>query len=561
MLLSPGLAHQSASDERSGEGGTEVVPGYRQANKVAVLSIEGVIDLVTLRSLERRVARAVSDGADAIVLDIDTPGGELTATLDICHLLKVEAPANTVAWINPNAYSAGTIIALATREIIVQENASFGDAAPIAVGPFNQLQQLPATERAKLESPILEEVIDSARRRHYDEKLVQAFISVGVELWLVEHVETGERIFVDRAEYELLFGEEPPERLTSVTPEFDPEQDQRAKPWLERILPERPEDTASEDPAEPSAFQQQLPSTRPTLTEEDQGEYRLLRQVTAADRLLTLRPEDAMLYGLVEEIVRDDEELKAFFGAQELVRYDAAWSESIARFLMNPLVRMLLIVVFLVGLFVELAAPGTGLFGAASGIALLLFLGAPALMGMAQWWGILLVALGLVLLVVELFILPGMGLAGVLGLVSLMVGMIGAFVTGDLNTTQGQSQLWASLISTLTAAFAAGLIMWLISRQLHSFPVLDKLILRSELGLAQQGAAAAIPIQMELPGRTELQPGDTGTAHTGLRPAGRAAFGNRIVDVQSLGGFIEKGTPIRIVSVGKYVIEVEEADA
>jgi membrane-bound serine protease (ClpP class) len=64
------------------------VPAYRQATTVAVLIVHGAIDGITLRSLERRVRQARADGADAIVFDIDTPGGALDATLDICHLRR-----------------------------------------------------------------------------------------------------------------------------------------------------------------------------------------------------------------------------------------------------------------------------------------------------------------------------------------------------------------------------------------------------------------------------------------------------------------------------------------
>ena len=164
------------------------VPASRQANTVAVLTIRDEIDNITLRSLERRVRKANLDGADAIVLDIDTKGGDAFITLDICHLLKTEAPANSVAWINPEAYSAGTIIALACREIVVAPNSKFGDAAPIKALPGFGIMPLPPAERAKIESPILSEVVSSARQNHYDEKLVQAFISVGVELWMIEPV-------------------------------------------------------------------------------------------------------------------------------------------------------------------------------------------------------------------------------------------------------------------------------------------------------------------------------------------------------------------------------------
>lgn len=534
-------------------GGAAVVPAYRQANKVAVLRVEGVIDRVTLQSLERRFEKAMREGAGAIVLDINTPGGEVTATLDICHLLKTDAPPNTVAWINPNAYSAGTFIALAAREIVLQDNASFGDAAPIQATPWGGLVQLEPTERAKLEAPLLEEVIDSARRHHYDEKLVQAFVSVGVELWLLEHKQTGERVFVDRTEYRAVFGDDPPAELTSVTPSIDADSHRQVRPAVTERVREG-------EAAPQGEFRQQLPSPRAQLTAADRDDYRVLRQVTAADRLLTLRPDEARLYGLATRIIRNDQELMAYFGAQELVRYDQLWSESLARFLMSYPVRAVLIVIFLVALFIELSAPGIGVFGAAAGVALLLLLGAPALVGLAQWWGILLVAIGLALLAAELFIIPGMGVAGVLGLLSLFVGIVGTFVTGDLGTSEGQYQLWAGIATIITSAFGAGIIIWLLSRQFHSVNVLDKVILKSELGAKQTTAAGAAVLEAVDRQDGELLVGELGVAHTGLRPAGRAAFGHRIVDVQSLGGFIEKGTPVRIVSIDKYVIEVEEVD-
>jgi membrane-bound serine protease (ClpP class) len=169
------------------------VPAGRQAGRVAVLPITGPIDQVTLWSLERRM-KAMQEGAyDALVIELDTPGGEVDATLDICLRLKSDAPANTVAWIHPKAYSAGTIIALACREIVVAPGSVFGDAAPISVMPGLGLQPLPAAERAKFESPILDELDAAAAKRGEDQRLLQAFVVTERELWLVERTSDGAR--------------------------------------------------------------------------------------------------------------------------------------------------------------------------------------------------------------------------------------------------------------------------------------------------------------------------------------------------------------------------------
>jgi membrane-bound serine protease (ClpP class) len=113
------LAASVAATAAPEQAPIRAVPASRQANTVAVLPVHGEIDRITLRSLERRLREASQLGAGAVVLDIDTPGGEMLATLDICHLIRTRAPANTVAWINPKAFSAGTIIALACRETVV----------------------------------------------------------------------------------------------------------------------------------------------------------------------------------------------------------------------------------------------------------------------------------------------------------------------------------------------------------------------------------------------------------------------------------------------------------
>lgn len=541
------------------------IPAHRQASNIAVLTIHGGIDGMTLKSLERRIAQAKRNGADAIVLDIDTFGGELTSTLDICTLIKdpTETPPNIVAWINPKAYSAGSIIALACREIVFHPNASFGDAAPIST-----LMPLPLTERAKLEAPILNEVTDSARRNHYDENLVQAFISVGVELWLLEHIQTGERVFVTRHEYERVFGEVPPDQLTPVAPPQAHTSTPVVSPWIQEIfdLPEDQSDHVIMTEEERAAMierEQFLPPVRLPLTEDARGQWKLITQVTTNDRLLTITPGQAFQFGLTQDIIANDAQLMAFFGATSLTRYDRSWSEGLVRFLISMPVRAILLVIFLIAFFIEIAVPGMGVFGVTAFIALLLLIGAPYLAGMAQWWDMALVVLGILLVLAEFFVIPGFGVAGVAGAACLLIGMIGTFVSGDVDmaSPEGQSQVVNGLLTTLTAFLLAGAGIWIISRQMDTLPILNRVVLNTDLGQAQTTVTGGIGLLEAMGATTQrpLQPGDGGVAETDLRPSGKARFKDRIIDVKSIGEFISRGTQIRVVSVGRFAIEVEEA--
>ena len=200
------------------------------------------------------------------------------------------------------------------------------------------------------------------------------------------------------------------------------------------------------------------------------------------------------------------------------------------------------------------------MFGATAGVALLIVIGAPWLTGMAQWWEILLIAVGLGLIAVELFVIPGFGIAGVSGAGCVLVGLIGTFVSDDLSSPAGQSDLLQGLAATLTALFAAGVGAWFLFRQIETLPLLSRFILKTQLPPAGPGMSSggglldslgAVPLP--------LQAGDLGIAETDLRPAGRADFDGRLVDVKSVGAYIERGARLRVAAVGPFGIEVEDA--
>lgn len=565
-------AANAIEDEKTSDSKAAVaraIPASRQANTIAIITIRDEIDKITLRSLERRVRQANLDGADAIVLDIDTKGGDAFVTLDICHLIKTEAPANSVAWVNPEAYSAGAIIALSCREIVVAPESRFGDAAPIKAAPGVGIIPLPPAERAKIESPILSEVQDSARRNHYDENLVQAFISVGVELWMIENVNTGSQAFVSRDEYKLVFGEDPPDQLISITP---PESDTSTpiSPVLPLFKSFHEHDGVEEDAPTPEEIKkeielaQDLPSSRIPLTEADRGQWKLVGQVIANDRLLIVSPDEAIQYGLAQTVIANEQELKAYFGATTILRYDRSWSESFVRFLTSAIVMTVLIIIMIVCGLIELAAPGLGVFGATAASAFLILVGAPALAGMAQWWEILLMLIGFVLVAAEIFVIPGFGVAGISGIICLLVGMVGMFVTGNVTSPTQQSELLVGVAATLTAFFTAGVILWFIAKQAETLPLFNRLILKAEVGEAQANSGVQVGLLEAMGPRHRalaLEPNDTGVASTDLRPAGKAMFDGRPVDVKSVGSYIERGKPVRVVTVGRFVIEVEEIEA
>ncbi len=520
----------------------QAVPAERQAGSIAIIPIRGPVDDLTVISVMRRTELAVTNGAQAIVLEFDTPGGDLLATLQLCNYIKTQMPVNTVAWVHPYAFSAGAILALATREILVGPRSAFGDAAPIQVVPGAGLIPMPATERAKMEAPIIAEVVDSARLRGYDEHLVQSFVRLGSELWLIRNATNGKRAIVDAEEYRTVFGGDPPRESTAIIPpvalsaDADDESlipyfaEYRSKPMIE-------------NPPTPRAL------SRPRLSENDRGQWHLVGQIAKSDQLLVLYPDEAIALGLAKGRAADETEIAAWFGATSVKHYEETWSEWLVRFLTTWPVRIGLIVVLLVGFVLEAVTPGFGIFGTLAAIALLLLVGAPALVGLAEWWELIAVVLGLGLVALDIVILPLGGWIAVIGGALVLTGLISSFVTRDISSAIGQQQLFMGIGSILVALFGSTAILWFASKSLPQSALFRRAILQTA---ASSQSSHAISIPDNWP-----QVGSEAVAITTLRPTGKVQIGHQPFDAQTNGEFVESGTRVRIVRRRGTTLEVE----
>lgn len=581
MISAISLATTAAERPAPGEGApvssAPAIPALRQATNVAVITIQGPIDAVTAFSVERRIKQAEDGGADCIVMDINTPGGEVPSVLAICSAIKRSKIQNSIGWVNPDAYSGGAYIALACREIIVSRSATMGDAAPVMGSAFGMMQ-MPATERAKQLAPLLAELVDSARLRGYDEKLVQAFVMLGVELWMIRDKQSGEVHFIDEAEWENLFGTEPPRgnpRMPSgaapgaemPTPTGGTEDE--VGPAVGDAEPQTDTDFRSASPELASAVAGKVsemldaPSTRPEFTAADADRYEFVAYATDGQALLTLKEQDLIFFGLAQETISTDEELKQFLGATNLRRLDASWSEWFVALTTQGasglIIRGVLIVVFLIALFLEMSMPGVGLPGIVAILALIGLFVPPMLIGASAWWALAAIVMGVCLLAVEVLILPGFGVPGVLGLGLMFVGLVGSFAgIGDLFPGVGgggSSELTWALATVLTAIFAASIGMYFISRYTHRIPIANKLMIAPTT--TRQSDESLLGAMGPSPAQGLVRVGDIGTATTTLRPSGTAMFDDRLVDVVSEFGFVDAGQRVRVASVTRYRVGVE----
>jgi membrane-bound ClpP family serine protease len=585
------LSVMNVGQGTQGSAGTtpSSVPAARQANNIAVLTITGEINETTARSIARRIDLAERAGANALVIELHTPGGRLDAVLAICNAIRASTITNSVAWVNRDAYSGGAIIAIACREIVVNDPSTLGDAIPIA-----QSASVPEYLRQKALAPLVAELVSSARRNGYDELLVQGIASLGVELWLVENKETRQRVCITRAEYELLFGESPgtgPPGLASaptVTPGESPsapggmlegvqkwvdgiqrprQQREAGKPSkVEQVAPQVP--TGEFTPGSPELRelapdvqrQLELPPARPVLTSADRGKWTLLEYVSTGSGPFVFKADQMLHYRLANKVVKDDDELKAHFGAKNLLRLNQSWSEGLVTLLTWVPIRGLLIAIFLIALFVEMTHPGLVAPGGIAAAALVALIAPPLIINMANWWEIAAILTGIVLVALEIFVIPGFGVPGIVGLLLLFGGLIGTFVPQGAffpDSTQSRNDMLYGVATMVMAVVTSGVAMYFISKNFKSLPLFGKLVLKdpakADDGIDDMLAAMA-------PATGAIKKGMTGTAITPLRPAGRVELpGGRIIDAVADMGFIQSGTPVRVTSVSEFRIGVEKA--
>jgi membrane-bound serine protease (ClpP class) len=254
---------------------------------------------------------------------------------------------------------------------------------------------------------------------------------------------------------------------------------------------------------------------------------------------LTLGPTDAIKVGYAEGVVDDRVELLHELGLSKatIIETEPTLAEEVARFLTNPIVYSILLSVASLGLIVELYSPGFGIPGIMGLTALILFFYGHIVAGLAGMEAIILLILGIVLIVAELFV-PG----GILGSIGIGAILVSLFMSGyDI----GQMSLSIG-IAFLVAVIASVILFRRIGLDKGVFRhIILKESTSTELGYVSNS------------NRTELV-GQDGVAVTALRPSGIADIGDDRVDVVSDGSFIDKGSQIKVVKVEGARVVVRE---
>lgn len=275
--------------------------------------------------------------------------------------------------------------------------------------------------------------------------------------------------------------------------------------------------------------------------------------VSEKGKIVTLTASRAMELGFCEGEYNSPKEVLNHCGIEEytIQKQQLTTIDAIIGFLINPAVSSLLILVIFGGIYFELQSPGIGFPLIAAVTAAVLYFMPLYLEGLAANWEILLFVIGLVLIALEVFVIPGFGIAGIagislafLGLTLSLVGNIGF----DFKPVQSSRLVEAGLIVVLSGSVSIFGSLFLAVRLFES-GMLSRLVLKTDQR-KEDGFVGTSTKEFDLIGRD-------GVAYTDMRPAGKVEIDGVLHDAKASAGFIEKGTHVNVTAYSGAQIKVK----
>lgn len=276
--------------------------------------------------------------------------------------------------------------------------------------------------------------------------------------------------------------------------------------------------------------------------------------IVDSGEVLTLTASEALRYDFCDGIANSTAEVLAALGLEdyELVEHEISRLDNIIAFLLNPIVSSILMLMIFGGIYFELQTPGIGFPLAAALVGATLYFAPLYLEGLAANWEIALFFVGLVLIAVELFALPGFGVAGVAGILLVVGSLTLSLVENnffDFSLT-GIDQVGTAFLRVSLTLFAGLAFLLAFGGSFFNSPAFRRISLQDEQ-LADQGYT----IKRDTISRFLHR---DGKALTDLRPSGKIEVDDEILDAMSEGGFIERGSPVTVLRIEANTLIVRD---
>lgn len=281
----------------------------------------------------------------------------------------------------------------------------------------------------------------------------------------------------------------------------------------------------------------------PKIAEGMVDEQLVIEGIKEAGKIITFSTSEALQHGFCEAKVESIEEILERNNIEKytLHKFELGLSEKIISIVLNPFISSILILVIIAGIYFEMQTPGLGFAGLAALVALILYLVPYYLNGLAANWEIIAFFIGIILIAVEIFVLPGFGVAGISGIILTIGSLFLIMVNNDAFDFAFVPM--KDILYALAAAMGGtlgGMILLLVGgSKLPDTRFFKRIALTDTQNRSQGYVSTQI---------SEPLIGKKGIAETVLRPSGKISIDGKFYDAYTRGEYIEKGQSVEVIS-------------
>jgi membrane-bound serine protease (ClpP class) len=291
----------------------------------------------------------------------------------------------------------------------------------------------------------------------------------------------------------------------------------------------------------------------PRIAEGMVDERVVIDSVKQAGKVITFTTTEAIEHGYCEAKVESISEIlkRNKITEYEIDHFELGAVEKIIAFFLNPFISGLLILVIIGGIYFELQTPGVGFPLFAAIIALILYLVPYYLNGLAEYWEILALLCGLVLLIAEIFVIPGFGVAGILGVALTVGSLILIMLNNDFFNFDFVpfGDIVVAIVAAVGGLTGSGLLLIFGGGKLTQTKAFSRMTL-TDTQQKEQGYTVNF--------YGEPMVGKTGNAFTVLRPGGKVIIDGKIFDAFTRGEYVEKDDAIEVISIESSTLRVKK---
>ncbi len=277
--------------------------------------------------------------------------------------------------------------------------------------------------------------------------------------------------------------------------------------------------------------------------------------ISDTGKVLTFTPAEAIENGYCEGLAENVPEVLKKVGIKDytIVEYEPSWIEKIIGWLVHPMISGLLIMAIIGGIYFEMQSPGIGFALGVAILAAIAYFAPLYLEGLAAHWEIMVFVIGVILVVLEIFVIPGFGIAGILGIFFIFVGLVLSLINNvNFDFEHVKTGGVGVAVTTVVVGVLGGFVISLYLGN-KIFSANSGLFKNMSLKAVQNVNEGFVCVETSL----FVLKGKEGIAQTVLRPAGKVLIEGEVYDAVAENGLIEKDENILVTKIEATQLYVE----